>query len=337
MRVMITGGTGFIGYHTARALTGAGHQVRLLVRNKDKLRRMYGSDITDYVLGDVTDADAVARALDGSDAVVHTAAMVSIDQKDADVVMATNVGGTKLVIGGAVERGLGPIVHVSSVTALYDPEAQFLNEYSPLGAATNAYGRSKVASEEFVRELQDGGAPIHITYPASVIGPGDPGLTEPHQGLRTYLTAAAPVLPSGNQWVDVRDVAQAHLALLERELPPGRYPLGGHFLPWGELVDVLSDITGRRIRKVPVPGGVMLGMGRMVDWFNRVRGKALDIPVTHEAMTYATRWVRMDSSKARAELGLQFRPIQDTLADAIRDLVEEGHIDADKAGKLVEQ
>jgi nucleoside-diphosphate-sugar epimerase len=336
MRIMITGGTGFIGYHTAQALLGTGHRVRLLVRNKDKLRRLYGSDVTDYVLGDVTDPKAVAKALEGCDGVVHTAAMVSVDRKDAERVMATNVGGTRLVVGGAAARGLGKIVHVSSVTALYDPGARFLNEYSPPGKASNAYGRSKVESEVYVRELQDAGSPIHITYPASVIGPEDPALTEPHQGLKTYLTNAVPVLPSGNQWVDVRDVAAAHLALLERELPPGRYPLGGHFLTWGQLVDILSELTGRQIRKIPVPGGMMLGVGRLVDWFNRARGKALDIPVTHEAMVYATNWVKLDNSKARAELGLHFRPIEETLADAIRSLVEDGHIEPAKAGRLCE-
>lgn len=337
MRVMITGATGFIGYHTAQALMSAGHQVRLLVRSKDKLRRLYGSDFTDYVLGDVTDEEAVNRALRGCDAAVHTAAMVSIDRKDADRVLATNVGGTRLVIGGAVDRGLETIVHVSSVTALYDPKARFLNEYSPPGTASNAYGRSKVECEVYVRGLQDSGAPIHITYPASVIGPGDPGLTEPHQGLKTYLTNAVPILPSGNQWVDVRDIAAAHLALLERQLPPGRYPLGGHFLTWGQLVDILSALTGRRIRKIPIPGGMMLGVGRMVDWFNRLRGKALDIPVTHEAMVYATNWVRMDNSKARADLDLVFRPIEETLGDAILSLVEDGYIDPEKAGKLCER
>ncbi|MEP5764346.1 MAG: SDR family NAD(P)-dependent oxidoreductase [Halieaceae bacterium] len=337
MHVLITGGTGFIGYHSAQALMAAGHQVRLLVRSKDKLRRLYGSDITDYVLGDVTDPEAVAKALKGCDAVVHTAAMVSVDKKDAELVMNTNVGGTKLVIGGAVERGCKRIIHVSSVTALYDPDAAFLNEYSPPGAATNAYGRSKVESEIYVRELQDAGAPIHITYPASVIGPEDPALTEPHQGLKTYLINAVPVLPSGNQWVDVRDIAEAHLQLLQRELTPGRYTLGGHFITWTRLVDILKQLTGRHIRKVPIPGSMMLGMGRLLDWVNRRRNKPLDIPVTHEAMVYATNWIKMDSSKARAELGLAFRPIEESLVDAIRSLVDQGQIEAEQAGKICEQ
>ena len=72
----------------------------------------------------------------------------------------------------------------------------------------------------------------------------------------------------------------------------------------------------------------------LVDWFNRLRGKALDIPVTHEAMVYATNWVKLDNSKGAAELGIEFRPVEESLADAIRSLVEDGHIDRDQAGML---
>ncbi len=334
MRVMITGGTGFIGYHSTQALLDAGHEVRLLVRSEDKLRRLFGERVTDFVCGDVTDADKVAEAMEGCDGVIHTAAMVSIDKRDAQRVHDTNVGGTRLVIGGAVERGIGHIIHVSSVTALYNPEAHFLNEYSPPGTAENAYGKSKVESEIYVRELQDGGAPIHITYPGSVIGPDDPALTEPHQGLKTYLTGAIPVMPSGNQWVDVRDIASAHLRLLERDLKPGRYTLGGHFVTWTRLVDILNELTGKEMRKIPVPGFAMRSLGRLFDWVNSKRKEPVDIPVTYEAMVYATNWVKMDDSKARAELGLEFRPVEESIASAIGWLLESGHITAEQAGKL---
>ena len=334
MRIMITGGTGFIGCHTTRQLMAAGHEVRLLIRSEEKLRRLFGDDVQDFITGDVTDADCVNRALRGCDGVVHTAAMVSVDKKDAQRVHDTNVGGTKLVIGGAVEQDLAKIIHVSSVTALYDPSASYLNEYSAPGAASNAYGKSKVECEIYVRELQDGGAPIHITYPASVIGPDDPALTEPHQGLKTYLADTVPVMPSGSQWVDVRDVAEANRQLLERTLAPGRYALGGHFVSWTELVDILARLRGRKIRKIPVPGNLMRGMGKVVDWVNAIRDKPLDIPVTYEAMTYATNWVKMDSSKATTELGLEFMPLEQTLVDAIRSLVAAGHIDAEQAGNI---
>ncbi len=334
MHVLITGGTGFIGYHTARALLAGGHRVRLLVRSEEKMRRLFGDAISDYVVGDVTDPAAVDRALRGCDGVVHTAAMVSVDKKDAQLVHDTNVGGTKLVIGGAVEQGLSAIIHVSSVTALYDPEAAFLNEYSPPGAASNAYGKSKVECEIYVRELQDAGAPIHITYPASVIGPEDPALTEPHQGLITYLMSTVPIPPSGNQWVDVRDIALAHQRLLESELPPGRYTLGGHFVTWTQLVDVLMKLTGRKIRKIPIPGILMLGLGHVVDYLNRVRDKPFDVPITYEAMVYATNWVKMDNSKSRADLQMEFRPLEDSLRDSIVSLVAAGHLTAEQAGQL---
>jgi dihydroflavonol-4-reductase len=334
MHVLITGGTGFIGYHTTRALLASGHQVRLLVRSEEKMRRLFGDAISDFVIGDVTDPASVELALRGCDGLVHTAAMVSVDKKDAQLVHDTNVGGTKLVIGGAVEQGLSSIIHVSSVTALYDPEAAFLNEYSPPGAAQNAYGKSKVECEVYVRELQDAGAPIHITYPASVIGPEDPALTEPHQGLITYLMSTVPIPPSGNQWVDVRDIALAHQRLLEYSLTPGRYTLGGHFVPWTRLVDVLMTLTGRKIRKIPIPGVLMLGLGHLVDYLNRVRDKPFDVPVTYEAMVYATNWVKMDNSKSRADLQMEFRPLEDTLSDAIVSLVAAGHLSAEQAGQL---
>ena len=183
MRVMITGATGFVGYHIAQALLDAGHTVSLLIRSVDKMLRLYGEDCNlDYTVGDITDPAKVARALEGCDAVIHAAAMVSTDANDAEKVFQTNVEGAKTVIGCALSLGIRPVIHVSSVTALYDPKADILDENSPPGAARNAYGRSKVACEEYVRDLQAQGEQIYITYPATVIGPEDPGLTEAHVG-----------------------------------------------------------------------------------------------------------------------------------------------------------
>lgn len=334
MRIMITGGTGFVGYHTASALLDAGHELSLLVRSEDKMRRLFGDRVQHFTQGDVTDGDSVAAALDGCDGVVHSAAMVSIDKRDAQRVRDTNVGGTRQVIDRACAAGIEKIIHVSSVTALYDPAARFLNEYSPPGKANNAYGASKVECEIYVRQLQDAGAPIHITYPGSIIGPDDPALTEPHQGLKTYLNGVVPVMPSGNQWVDVRDVALAHQRLLEGAFAAGRYTLGGHYVPWTQLVDIISAITGRKLRKVPVPASAMRGLGRLMDTINQWRDTPVDIPVTYEAMVYATNWVRMDDSKAITELDLEFRAVEDSMSAAIRWLLSAGHISAEDAGKL---
>lgn len=335
MRVMITGGTGFVGYHIAQALIDAGHTVSLLVRSVDKAETLYGQDSSvTHVRGDITDREKVAEALRGCDAVVHAAAMVSTDANDAEKVFNTNVEGAKTVIGTALFLGIEPIIHVSSVTALYDPNAKILDENSPPGAARNAYGRSKVACEEYVRDLQEQGSQLYITYPATVIGPDDPGLTEAHVGMQGYLVAFVPLMPSGNQYVDVRDVAEIHLRLLEQQPPAGNYTMGGHFLSWAQLGRVLDRVTGRKLIRVPLLGGFMRLAGRVFDKINPYIPAR--IPVSEEAMEYATNWVKLDNSKVEEVLDFEFRPVEESMHDTVRWLYEADHISAKQAGKVAE-
>lgn len=312
----------------------AGIKVRLLIRSERKMRAMYGDVITDFVIGDVTDESVVSSALKGCDGVVHTAAMVSIDKKDRERVFATNVGGTKTVIGLAVKRKLKRIVYVSSVTALYDPKASVLNEQSLPGNANDAYGASKVECEHYVRGLQGAGHPVQITYPGAVIGPDDPALTEPHQGLKTYLLGLVPVMPSGNQWIDVRDVAHAHLLLLKKNRKPGRYTLGGHYVSWAALVSILEKLTGRRLLPLPMSGETMRNIGKLVDFVNARLNKPLDLPLTYEAMTYATNWVKLDDTQTLQALNMTLRPVRESLSDAILSLYDNGHVTETQIGRL---
>jgi len=338
MRVMITGGTGFIGYHTARALLEAGHEVSLLVRSVDKMQELFGSGtIQHFTAGDIVEADRVREAMDGCDAVIHVAALVSTHARDAERVYETNLSGTKNVIGSAVDLGLERIIHVSSVTALYDPGAHLLDAHSPPGRSVTGYGRSKVACEKYVRGLQAAGEPVDITYPATVLGPESPGLTEPHLGLRTYLANFVPVMSSGNQYVDVRDLAQLHLRLLERRTgvnpsQPGRYLFGGHYIPWRELGPFLERLTGRKLLKLRLNARAMRLAGRLVDWVDRF--VEMEVPLNAEAMEYATGWVQMDSGRVREDLALVPRPAEETFADTIRWLHRAGHITSEQAGTL---
>lgn len=332
MRVMITGGTGFVGYHSAIALMEAGHEVCLLVRSAAKAEKLFGDNTPDYVVGDLVNAAAIAEALQGCDGAIHSAAMVSTDAKDADLVYNTNFNGTKLVIETALEQSVSSIIHVSSVTALFDSTATSLDGNSPPGTAKSAYGRSKVACEKFVRKLQEEGAPICITYPASVIGPDDPGMTEPHQGLQTFLTQFVPVMSSGNQYVDVRDVAEVHLRLLGSDIKQGRYALGGHYLPWREHPVLLQQLTGRKPNSFLTTGLFMRGLGRMADVIKRF--KTVDVPMGYEAMVYASKWVPLDNAMVEHDLGFEFRPLKESMSDAIQWLHRSGRIDAVHAGKL---
>ncbi len=336
MKVMITGATGFIGYHTALALMEAGHEVSLLVRNPDKMHNVFGKGrIKHFTQGDIVDAESVRAAMDGCDAVVHVAALVSTHARDQERVFKTNLEGTRNVVGGAAEAGITRIIHVSSVTALFDPKAKSLNEDSPPGSGDIGYGRSKVACEKYVRQLQAEGHPVTITYPASVLGPDTPEMTEAHVGLQTYLAQFVPLMTSGNQYVDVRDIARAHKLILEGEAPSNRYVLGGHYISWLKLGGVLEGLTGRKILKIPISGGLMRTIGGLADRFAAILPD--DIPLTREGLTYATRWVTMDSSRIERELDFEFRPVDETLTDSIRWLCQEGHLTAKQAGKTMKK
>src|SRR5690242_62587 len=146
MQVLITGGTGFVGGWTAKAIADAGHSVRFLVRNPDRLHTSVaklGVDISDYAVGDITDRDSVMRALDGCDAVLHSAARVADDPRQTAQMLSTNMDGTRNVLGGAANHGLDPIVHVSSFTALFHPGVETLSADMPVVGGTDGYGRSK--------------------------------------------------------------------------------------------------------------------------------------------------------------------------------------------------
>jgi nucleoside-diphosphate-sugar epimerase len=337
MRVLVTGGTGFIGSHTARALSAAGHAVRLLARDEAKLGRVIRElelSIEDFTIGDVTDAGAVERALDGCDAVVHSAAIVALEASRAREVLGTNARGVELVVGGAVERGMRSIVYVSSASALFTPGAGPITASSPLAAWKSAYALSKADSERFVRRLQDAGAPIRSTYPCGVIGPDDPGISEGNHTIRTFLRDLMVITSSGFQVIDVRDLADLHATLVDPDAPTGRYVAGAPMLEWASVVALMDELTGRRVRRVPCPGGLLRALGRVGDAVKRVR--PFDFPLTGESMDHATQWPGAVVAPELETLGVCLRDVRETYADTIRWLYRAGHLNREQAGRLAD-
>jgi dihydroflavonol-4-reductase len=334
MRVLVTGSTGFVGSHTAAALAAAGYELRLFVRDPQKARRVLrvqGLDLPEHAVGDVTDAAACREALQGCDAVVHTAGVVALERHRAGEVLATNLAGVKNIVGQAADAGLDPIVFVSSVGALFQPMVAVAPD-SPVIEGENAYARSKSQSENYVRELQAAGAPILTTYPTAVIGPDDPGISGSNRAIVTLMKDVFPLTSSGFQAVDVRDVARVHTRLIERRGTSGRYLVGGHYFSWPELGELLTRVSGARLRRVPLPGWSMRLGGRVCDVAKRFVD--FDFPMTKEGMAFATQWAPADSSKTCAELGIDFRDPAETLRDTIVWMHRAGHLRARHVGRL---
>ena len=326
MHIFVTGATGFIGFHTVMALNNAGHTIRFGVRNAEKMKQLYAPfdiDTSDFAIGEITDSEAINKGLEGCDAVVHTAAVVSLDPSKADHMMHTNLTGTKLVIGGAVKKGIKSIVYVSSIAALFDRHATVINEETPLTQPKSAYAISKRQCEEYVRGLMDAGASVAITYPSAVIGPFDPAMSEGNQSIKIMTALTCIHSTTGQQIIDVRELANVHVKLLEQK-KSGRYVVSGHYRPWKGMSAALDKATGKTLRKIPMPRGGMRALGNLIDFIRRFI--PLDVPVSREAITYATEWVYSDDQKVRDELTIEYRPLEETLADTVEWLAQSGHI-----------
>lgn len=164
-----------------------------------------------------------------------------------------------------------------------------------------------------------------------MIGPDDPGLSEGVKGVAMLLSDGVAITSSGIQNVDVRDVAAVHVALIEREPKAGRYVTASEYLPWPAFADLLDQAAGIRVRRFEVPGQAIRLAGRIGDQLRRYAGLEIDPVVSREASRFATQWVPLDAGAATRELGIDFRPALESLADTVRWLVEHGHVDPRKA------
>ena len=335
MRVLVTGGTGYLGAHAVRILVDDGHDVRLLVRDPSRLDLVLGPlglERPAHVVGDLTDPAAVAAAMDGCQAVLHCGGMVSLARRDAAAVLATNPVAAPIVIDTAIEQELDPILHVSSVTALFAPGVGPVHGDLPIAGAVSAYARSKAEAEDHARWRQAEGAPVVITYPSGVTGPPAGPLTGAvTDSFGAILRAGVmPLADARVSYVDVRDVADLHRRLLVPGQGPRRVVCGGHLLDGPGIAEVLRGITGRRLPVLPVPGVVWRGLGRGVDLAARVL--PIDPVFTHEAMNLSTRWEGTDDTVALGT-GLAFRDVDETVAEAVDALVGSGALTPRQAGR----
>jgi dihydroflavonol-4-reductase len=335
MRVLVTGGTGFVGSHTAAAVVRAGHDVRLLVRRPERVPHALaplGIDAADTVTGDVLDPASVQAAVEGCDAIISAAAAYSLDPKKAKEVLATNARATEVVLEAAVGAALDPIVHVSSYVALL-PSDTALGPDSPVGEGGPAYARSKAESELIARRHQGEGAPVVTSYPGAVVGSHDPYFGDSAFTLAMILRNRTPfALGGGWPIADVRYVAAAHAAMLESGLGPRRYVLGGHYTAWRDLYASLRRLTGRRLPALPTPGFLARGSGRAMDWLQRLTRARL--PFGHQGAWIITRGAGTDDAATRRELGVKPPPLDQTLTDTIRWMVQAGHLPPKLAGDL---
>lgn len=340
MRVMVTGGTGFVGSHTVRAFLAAGHSVRLLVRDREKVRRIYdplgiGIPEKDVIVGDIVDEASVKEAFVGCDAAFHSAALVEMRRRDAQRVLDTNARGVDLVVAGAARRGLPSIVYVSSSSIFFYPGAPPLHLDMPLAEASTAYAQSKADAERVVRRLQEEGAPIRVSYPSGIIGPDDPGLSDANHAVYTFFVNTGIDMDAYFQIVDARDLAAVHLAQLELPEGPARHMAAGPCLKWPDTYALIDELTGLRVPRFKVPCSVMRALGSVGDLVKRVYD--FNFPLTRDGMEFATQWPGADAGATTEELGVHFRSAAETYGDTIAWMHRAGHLQEKHVGALADR
>lgn len=318
MRVAVTGATGFIGGEIARRLRARGDDVAALVRDPEGAAGLAGEGV-ELIAGDLATDDAVRRAVEGCDGVVHAAAVYAVDVPvgERPAMYRTNVLGTERVLRVAGEAAVDRTVHVSTVQALGTTGGDVVDEtHDHSGRYVSYHDETKHLAHGVAERAAADGLPVVIAMPGAVYGSGGRSLVG--AVLQRFVAGRLHALPRADVGVTAvhrDDVAVGVIGCLDRGRTGESYVLGGEITTVRGMIDVLAAMTGRRPPRLRVPTGVLRAVARLGPGAGSVFGVPADLTELLRACDGATYWARHD--KAAAELGYDPRP----LADGLRTLL----------------
>ena len=327
MKVFVTGATGFVGSHVARAYAASGAELRLLTRKTSNLAGLEGM-AAEMVTGDLRQAEGLRSALTGCDALVHVAADYRLWVRDPDEMYAANVSGTRELLRIAREVGVSRVVYTSSVATMgFKHDGTIVDEQTPvsLDEMIGHYKRSKFMAELEAIEAAKTGQHVMILNPTTPIGPGDAKPTPTGRIIVDFLNGNFPAyVDTGLNLVDVGEVARMHVVALERGTPGERYILGGENLTLKQVLDRLSAITGLPSPKMKVPHAVAMAFAFFDENFTgKLRGK--EPRATVEAVRMGKKMMFASSAKAVHGLGFAVLPVEPALRAAVAWFLEHGY------------
>lgn len=328
MKVLLTGGTGFLGKNVARRLRSAGHALRVLAREGSHLQGL--PEDAEIARGDVTDADSMARAASGCEAVCHMAGLVKAWVPDRRRFDDVNVGGLRNALTAA--RGSGArLVYTSSFIAIgpAGPEPADETSLHPGGRYRNDYERTKALADAVAREAAAGGQDVVMLYPGVVYGPGE--MTDGNLVVRMVADHLAGrftaiIGPGDRLWsyAFVEDVAAGHVAAVEGGRKGERYFLGGENVDMNGFFATLSRITAVPPPRLHVPYAAASLLGLALVGWAELTGQP---PVlTHEVVKVFREHWAYSSAKAIGELGYRPTPLEEGLRRTVAWLRETGRV-----------
>ncbi len=321
--ILVTGATGFVGWHVTNQLLARGERVRALARDPNRARGLDGIEV---VPGDLRDPESLRRAVEGCSRVFHVAADYRLWAKDENELYRSNVDGTRNLLTEAKRAGVERVVYTSTVGCIGVPAGGIGDETTPVSLEdmSGAYKRSKFLAEQVALEAAAAGFPVVIVNPTAPVGDHDSKPTPTGKIVVDYLRHNMPAyLDTGLNLVDVRDVALGHILACEKGRPGERYVLGCRNMTLREIFETLERISGIKAPSVRIPYAVAYTAGVVNTAWANMTGIEPRAPL--DAVKMAKKKMFVTHEKASRELGFQPGPAETALRRAVDWFRENGY------------
>jgi len=337
---LVTGANGHLGYNICLFLKSENYNVRALILNNDDPKRLEDLGV-EVVKGNVTVPASLTSffAVEDPDEtyLIHCAGIVSITDKNLELLYKVNYEGTRNIIKLFQKYGLFKMVYVSSVHAIKEKaegemvfEPEIFNEKDVVGE----YAKSKAKTSSFVKKQAKTGLNIVLVHPSGIVGPGDLGNGHLTMMIEDYLNGYLTSRVKGAyDFVDSRDVAKGvcEAALLGRR--GESYILAGHRIDLKQFFDTLRQLSGKTTVVNILPSWFAKLFAPLAEFYYKLRGKP---PIYSKYSLYTLQSnANFSSLKAETELGYTKTPFADTIKATIKWLYLEGRIKNKKVKKYI--
>lgn len=330
-QILVTGGAGFIGSNVVKTLRARYPEaaIRVLHLPNENLVNLRGVDGIELMAGNLTKPLDVECAVRGCDVVFHLAAIYALWLPDMSLMDRVNVDGSRLVLEACKKAGVKRVVYTSSFAVF---SGQGLDtpctERSQFALAESHYCRTKYESHRLAESYAQNGLDVVIVCPACPLGPGDVGPTPTGKIIsEMFSTPIAIAIESESNYVDVRDCAMGHVLALEKGKTGESYILGGENYTHEDLIRRAMRITGVKRPIIKVKPDYLRPVAHLMTFLAPYTKQS---PITTPVELDVTKkGLIADASKARKELGLTVRPIEETIRDSIGWFVAHDYIKVD--------
>jgi len=324
---LITGGSGHVGANLVRELSSRGYEVRCIDFDND--HRAFEGFNVELVKGNITDISTLDNAFKDVEVVFHTAAVISLDRKDKDLIRSVNVGGTENVCEMSLRHGVKKLIHFSSVDAFVrEPLEDPLYENRSLVTDPNAvpYDLSKADAQRIVLEYCDKGLNASIIHPSGIFGPND---FKPSLFGQEFINIANGKRPYsinvGYDYVDVRDLCKTSVDCIDKGEIKQNYIVGGNYMDFVYMSEVMSEILNKKLIRSTLPFGFiyMSLPGSYISSLIKKTPRAITMDSIH---TIKVQNKNIPSSLSKEKLNHNPRPLEETIQDTIEFFQKRGLI-----------